>query len=167
MTTFFAGDLHFNQSKITQSHKPRYYFKNVEENNEAIAHIWNSLVSPNDEAWLLGDIFFNKDFDIINRLNGKKYLVMGNHDDLGIKNYIPYFEDIFGAKKFMIKGHKCILTHIPVQIRQFERYKLNIHGHNHRYLIDDPRYFNTNIDMTGLRPTPIEIIEQRLEEIYN
>ena len=44
---------------------------------------WNSVVSPDDEAWILGDIALGpimESLEYIGRLNGTKHMVWGNHD---------------------------------------------------------------------------------------
>ncbi len=51
--------------------------------NEGLIQNWNSVVKPNDRVYVLGDIFFcgtKKRQEILDRLNGKIYVVLGNHD---------------------------------------------------------------------------------------
>jgi len=52
--------------------------------DEAIIKQWNSQVNPEDEVWFLGDFGINKkkclDKELVSKLNGTKYIVIGNHD---------------------------------------------------------------------------------------
>jgi calcineurin-like phosphoesterase family protein len=51
--------------------------------NEALIDIWNSVVSDDDEVWILGDLCMGKldeNLKLAKRLNGHKILVAGNHD---------------------------------------------------------------------------------------
>ena len=55
--------------------------------NQEIIKRWNSVVSKNDIVYHLGDFAFgNKNFieSIVNQLNGKIYLILGNHDGTNI-----------------------------------------------------------------------------------
>ena len=51
--------------------------------NEEMIKNWNALISDNDEVYLLGDVSLtnaDKTSDILNRLNGRLYLIKGNHE---------------------------------------------------------------------------------------
>lgn len=81
MTTWFTADLHFNHELIIQwADRP---FADVNEMNERLITNWNSLVSDEDEVWILGDFAKNDIAGALGmalRLKGTKVLVMGNHD---------------------------------------------------------------------------------------
>ena len=57
-------------------------FSNVKEMDEYIVDKWNKKVSNSDTVWILGDIVSPEHFDkdLLNRLNGKIHLILGNHD---------------------------------------------------------------------------------------
>ena len=95
----------------------------------------------------------NKKFvDRIERLNGKKILIAGNHDTLNARGLLEYFSDVKGS----IALGEFILTHIPVHPSQLEyRWKANIHGHLHSNRVQrtsyswqshDPRYYNVSME---------------------
>ena len=80
MATYFTSDIHFGDERIMKlCGRP---FSTTQEMDEYIASKWNYKVSPSDIVWILGDSVslehFNK--DILNRLNGKINLLVGNHD---------------------------------------------------------------------------------------
>jgi calcineurin-like phosphoesterase family protein len=60
-------------------------------------------------------------------LNGKKKLIMGNHDIYEIKDYQQYFYDIKAYRVF----DKFIFSHIPVHKSSIGRFRGNAHGHLH------------------------------------
>lgn len=114
---------------------------------------WNATVTKSDTVWHLGDFSFGKkNLEIAGRLNGTKRLVLGNHDIYPVQDYLKYFSKIYGAVEF--KGF--ILTHIPVQEEQFQRYRGNIHGHLHVDTIKDPRYINVSCEQINLTPIAYE-----------
>src|SRR5690554_6252037 len=106
-TIYITSDLHFGHKKIY----PLRGFSSIEEHNNTIIDNWNSIINKRDSTFILGDIAFGAtNIKLLNKLNGYKKLILGNHDSYNIKNYIDYCTQIFGA----IKYKDYILTHIPV-----------------------------------------------------
>ena len=125
MKRYVISDLHLGHQAIL---KYRTQFATLDEMHDTIINNWNSVVTPQDKVYILGDVAWDKQaLVLLNSMNGKKVLIMGNHDILPLKEYVKYFKKIEGAKEY--KG--CILTHIPVHESQLERFTLNIHGHMH------------------------------------
>jgi calcineurin-like phosphoesterase family protein len=166
--TFFISDTHFNHHAILTFETYARPFKTIEEHNEYLVEQWNKVVRPIDIVWHLGDVYFNSGHSYVPRLNGRKKLVMGNHDRL--KYIAPYFEDVFGAANWK---DRAILTHVPIHPNQLEsRFKLNIHGHLHhvpRLLYTDSYgdtkdrwYFNVCCDHIGFKPIHWEEIKRVL-----
>lgn len=77
---FFTSDLHFGHNNIMRfCNRP---FKSIEEMDEALIQKWNSVVSKNDLVFDLGDFAFAPNWrwkEILGRLNGHHYLILGNH----------------------------------------------------------------------------------------
>ncbi len=51
--------------------------------NEKLIECWNKTIHQNDEVYILGDVTMvrpGRATEIITRLKGRKYLLMGNHD---------------------------------------------------------------------------------------
>lgn len=128
---FFISDTHWGHKNIIkfESTKEIRNFDTIEEHDEELVRRWNSVVSPKDTVWHLGDVAFGlRNLHHVGRCNGNKKLVMGNHDMYGIDEYLKYFDRVFGVVEY--KG--MILSHIPVHPRELEsRYFMNVHGHLH------------------------------------
>ena len=79
---FYISDLHFSHKNIL-SFDNRPFFT-ISEMNEVIINNWNSVVSSNDEVYILGDMFWNNNDinDILPMLKGRLYLIKGNHDSV-------------------------------------------------------------------------------------
>lgn len=93
---FFTSDTHFNHANIIRfCNRP---FKDVSHMNEAIISNWNRVVGPEDIVFHLGDFCLGGSaewINVLNRLNGKIYLISGNHDIKNLRqNYTQYFEHI-------------------------------------------------------------------------
>jgi len=178
-TRFVASDHHFYHERILEFCSEQRPFSCVDEMNEVIVERHNSLVKPNDHVWYFGDVVFGdaksnlaKRLEIIDRMNGIKHLLGGNHDKLraAMSEYQKYFVSIEAYREF---GHnKDICSHYPVHTHQVEkRYKFNVHGHMHDQLIllpdgePDLRYINVCLDNRDLYPTSWEQVRHESHRI--
>lgn len=83
MSLFVIGDTHLSLSVD----KPMDVFKGWTDYTDRLKNNWNRIVSPEDSVVIPGDISWAmnfdeavKDFSFLNSLNGKKYILKGNHD---------------------------------------------------------------------------------------
>ncbi|MCR4843353.1 MAG: metallophosphoesterase family protein [Eubacterium sp.] len=79
---YYIADLHFFHSKLNDSMDCRG-FSSGEEMNEYMIRRWNERVTKKDEVVILGDLSVGsakETTDILMRLNGKLYMIRGNHD---------------------------------------------------------------------------------------
>ena len=78
-TIYFIADTHFSGENIIRyENRP---FQNIHEMDNEIIHKWNGVVKNDDIVYILGDFGADKnEHTILNQLNGKKYLIKGNHD---------------------------------------------------------------------------------------
>jgi len=169
---YFISDTHFNHSNIIKyCNRP---FNNVEEMNEAIINNWNSIVSDEDTIYHLGDFALGtKDsiIDIVNRLNGKKYLIRGNHDRWSVSTYESFGFTVLKNAPIKIDEYKLMLSHIPIPDSQIPKGFINLHGHIHdknlyeciekyeqsRYSIE--KHINISCDVTDFKPISIDDIK--------
>ena len=134
------------------------------EMDEDMVRMWNEIVAPHDRVYHLGDVVINRRcLPILDRLNGKKVLIRGNHDIFRLEEYTPYFEDIRGYK--VLSKERIIMSHIPVHPSQLERWKANVHGHLHSNVLDDPRYINVCVEQTEFKPILLDEILDRVSKL--
>jgi len=177
---FVVSDHHLGHAKLltfltAEGGKCRPH-ETIEEMNEDIIQKHNSKVKPKDKVYFLGDVVFHKScFPLLERMNGDKVLVKGNHDLHDLSLYSKYFRDIRGSHSFpgKTRDHALLLTHIPVHPDCVEeRYKDgNIHGHLHELRVRlpdgsiDPRYFCVSLEHSDYYPLTLgEIIDKMLVE---
>ncbi len=189
--TWFISDHHFGHAKILEYEKEARPFSSLEAMHEFMITQWNMCVSKQDIVYHLGDFCFGKRWlPIADRLNGKKRLVLGNHDTYSIAEYAKYFEKVYG----MFHWRQCVLSHIPVHPDNLaSRWLLNIHGHLHSKRVkkmvnetfqlktsidllpltflkpgweeEDRNYFNVSCEQNHLTPIHSSIIMDRLKEL--
>ena len=112
---FFTSDTHFYHANIINfCGRP---FKNVEVMNETLIANWNSVVGPDDIVFHLGDFCLGGSAEwanILNRLNGKIYLIVGNHDIKNLRQgYYSRFEHIAMQMHIEVGKQKIYLNHCP------------------------------------------------------
>lgn len=82
MSKFFTSDLHLGHSNIIiYCNRP---FATALEMNRVILEQWNSVVTNDDDVYIIGDVsmhnkrvWLRKFFE---RANGRKHIIYGNHD---------------------------------------------------------------------------------------
>lgn len=131
----YIADLHFGHSNIIRFDKRP--FNSVEEMNETLINNWNKKVKSNDTTYILGDFCWGKEpewIDILNRLNGNKVLIRGNHDlkqmSRTLKDKFLYIKD---RHEISDCGKKIIMSHYP-ELAYKSSYNPNVfmfHGHVH------------------------------------
>lgn len=161
METYLISDTHWGHANSLNFKRadgsPLRDFSCVEEMDEHMIQQWNSVVRPEDKVIHLGDIVINKKFlPILNRLNGRKKLIMGNHDIWPISTLTGYFYDIKAYRVF----DKHIFSHIPVHRESIGRFQANIHGHLHSNQVMlgdqiDPHYLCVCVEQEHINYTPI------------
>ena len=138
-------------------------FDTIEEMDEELVKRWNAKVRPCDKVYHLGDVAINKrGLDVLDRLNGFKILIKGNHDIFKLKDYSKYFKDI---RAYDVKNG-IIMSHIPIHSGSKGRYKLNIHGHLHSNQVmkrnwyfkkaPDPFYVCVSVEQTDYAPVALD-----------
>lgn len=157
---FFIGDLHFGHHNILKFCPKERPFSSIEEHNEELVKRWNDVVKIHDKVFVLGDFAMGKsNLHYAGRLNGKKHLIMGNHDGYDVHEYLNDFYKLDGCVQYK----KGILTHVPVHPSELTRFRFNIHGHLHHICLDDPRYINVSAEQINLTPIHWDEIKKRTE----
>lgn len=163
---FLTSDTHFGHRNIMKFEPIARPFHYIQEHDEYLIEQWNNTVGVNDVVWHLGDVLFGKhNFPILDRLNGTKHLILGNHDRFDMSLYAEYFKKI----KSSWKMDDLLMTHIPIHPNQFYRFDGNIHGHLHSAIVKEPdsrpdfRYYNVCVEHTDLKPIPFEEVRKALK----
>lgn len=180
-TAFLIGCTHFGHTKMCEfvrfnGEKVRP-FTNSQEMDETLVSNWNGVVTTTDKVYVLGDVAFSRsNLATMERLNGKKILIKGNHDNLDLKDYVKYFYDIRASHKL----DNSVLTHIPIHPDslgcQFEEESglwksrwSNIHAHLHAEAVmkngvEDNRYFSVCVERINYTPISFDEVKKRIKE---
>ena len=90
---FFTSDTHFFHNNIIKYCDRPYATRN--DMNEDLIKRWNSVVPKDGIVFHLGDVSLTANLDhlndILHRLNGRKYLIVGNHENDALSK--PYIKE--------------------------------------------------------------------------
>jgi calcineurin-like phosphoesterase family protein len=129
--------------------------------DEIMIERWNKVVKPLDHIWHGGDVTWRYDGcfnNIMSRLNGKKRLVIGNHDKLLNPNLFKWFEKVELWRGF--KEHNFTLVHMPIPLPGLRDGDFCVHGHTHANQLEDKHYINICVEIHNY--TPIHLDEIRM-----
>lgn len=128
----FIGCLHLGHKWMAQ-HRG---FHDEFYHDEHLIEKWNKVVNKKDLTYILGDVTMEKAHPYIqlDRLNGRKIVVLGNHDmPKHVKELLNYVDTVAGM--FDYKGG--VLTHSPIHPSEMGRYIFNIHAHIHENELEE------------------------------
>ena len=111
--TFIVSDTHLGHKNILNHCKSRVLnmkFKKYTDHEKWIRDNWNFMVKNENTLLHLGDLSFKGNVEVIKGLNGDKYLLKGNHEDLKEIDYLN-------------NGFKSIDNHY-IQIEEFKNDKV-------------------------------------------
>jgi calcineurin-like phosphoesterase family protein len=124
---------------------------------EEMIRMWNETVSQGDLVYILGDVAFMPGQDaakILNRLNGDKILIEGNHDRklLNDVNFRNAFKEVHKYLWITYEGTQVIMFHYPIaEWDQMHRGSVHFHGHLHggKSGMEEYRCRDAGYDATG------------------
>jgi calcineurin-like phosphoesterase family protein len=148
--------------------------------NETLIKNWNRVVSPQDLVYFLGDFSFlgaTKSRYILDSLNGKIYLIRGNHDrdilkDLCVSRF-EWVKDYYYLKVQDSDGpdsktQPVILCHYPILSWNKMGYgSWMLHGHTHANLLFDKtkRRYDVGVDNNYMQPVGYDKIKEIMSRV--
>ena len=176
MNMYFTADLHlYHKNIIKYCNRP---FKNLYEMHEVIRNNWNAIVKPEDSIYVLGDISFGtaeQTAEELSKLNGKKFLILGNHDlkrrkllDTGQFEWVKHYHElkVWDTKSTNRRGQYIILNHYAQRVWNCSHYGAwHLYGHSHGSLPDDPNAlsWDVGVDNNDFAPVSYERVREIME----
>ena len=143
---YYIGDLHLmHENCLKFDNRP---FETVEEMNEAIVANWNKTVTKNDTVYIVGDVCMKVTPEVLQtlrRLNGTKYLAIGNHDSRLVKELSkldPSAQNMYFSQmkeSFFIKDEdrNVFISHFPhASWNRMEHGSYHVYAHLHTNLMN-------------------------------
>lgn len=180
---YYTADTHFYDADMLRFERmndpalePR--FDTVAQRHEHIVKAWNATVTQRDDVYIVGDVSLadrGRTERILARLNGRKHIVVGNHDagymkSLSNSTRTGVIDVTYGIKRIRDDGRDVILCHYPLFAWERQHAgSFHVYGHLHatrEYLIyqangkafadavgmSEFRAMNAGIMLCGYRP---------------
>lgn len=175
--TFLTADLHIGHEKII--YHCRRPFENKAEHDEIIIKNYNDTVGKDDHVYILGDITYKQHEHLIERLNGWKHIILGNHDVA--KNYygmmsdpkykIICVKDVHFLKYRMVDEEgKSFKRHVWLSHYPHRSWKNSYHGsyhafgHCHGTMPNHGRSMDVGVDCHDFKPIHVEDFFNKLKD---
>lgn len=167
---FFTSDLHFNHKNIISfCNRP---CSTVEEMHELIIKNWNKVVPMDGVVYILGDVSWkgaSNTKGLLDQLNGKKILIIGNHDPASIINL---FEESYDVLALNVTDeddtYHVHLSHFPlVEWNRSQKGSIHLHGHCHGSMdeMDKSNYQRMDVGLDSHNMVPLSW--ENVKEIFN
>lgn len=157
---FFTADDHFyHKNVIKYCNRP---FADLKEMHETLIENWNKKVKgKNDTVYIIGDFSFYKTGPILEKLNGKKILIAGDHDkDAWKESYRDQWEQIipYGVN-ISPHGKSITLTHWCQRVWKKSHYNSwHLFGHSHGKLEPIGKSWDVGVDANNFEPISFDEI---------
>lgn len=182
LVTHFYSDPHYGHSNIIKyASRP---FADAREMEATLIQRYNDTVSPDQTCLWLGDCSMRMDpakfTQILDRLNGHKILVRGNHDRSPGAMAQAGFDLVLEQATMHIGGRTCIICHYPYadvkhhkghdaryQDRRPKRVKgqILIHGHTHSHKKREGNAIHVGVDAWDYRPVTMDQVRELVQQV--
>lgn len=154
--TWIISDTHFGHANIIK------YCGRPYDHNKIMLREWSELINPRDTVLHLGDvtIWHTRHVfwaNMVKELPGKKFLIMGNHDQQWTPKQWRTIAGFTVTEPFIFNG--LYFSHEPGM--PSPRWDVNIHGHTHnhtpfrRYEKLQAIYYNVSIEGMDYKPVKL------------
>lgn len=167
---YYTSDLHLGHENVIRlCDRP---FVSVEEMDEFLIASWNKKVGKADTVYIVGDLVWQRcdPTPYLERLKGKKHLILGNHDKwVNTYDVAHFFEEITKFAEVSLDEHPMTLCHYPMiewknsRKEGSSRLGYLVHGHTHanvrpeyRVLFEKENALNAGVDVNGFAPVTFD-----------
>ncbi len=163
MRIFVISDTHFGHENMYKFvtfdgvTRVRPQFANAAEADKAMINRWNDIVTDQDHVWHLGDFTMGNNLSIVQHLKGHKRLILGNHDRCDVRAYREAGFQKVQSYRFVDRW--AIMSHIPIHPDGLYGGRINIHGHIHERVMQDPKYVNVSVEQINYTPVLLESLK--------
>lgn len=175
---YLTSDLHFCHSK-SFVYEPRG-FTSIEEHDKIIIKNFNSIVKPEDELYILGDLMLcdnERGLECLRQLNGNKHFIHGNHDTstrCRLYSEIGIIDEGY-ATMLKYKKYHFYLSHYPTvtsngEIESLHQVTCGLSGHTHskdKFYNNISYLYNVAVDAHNCFPVSLDTIIEDMKIKFN
>jgi calcineurin-like phosphoesterase family protein len=151
-------------------------YADVNEMNIKQIEKFNSVVSDEDEVWILGDLVLGDiegGLALLKQLKGKIHVCLGNHDSAKREQaYRDMGWDVQLCARFKYKKISFYLSHYPTITHNLDEKEIwqvviNLFGHTHQetnFYHDDPWMYHVGVDSHDGYPISLDKVLEDIRE---
>lgn len=169
---YFRHSLNFGHKNIIKyCHRP---FKNMDEMDKTMVENWNKVVGPKDLVYHLGDFcswsgksldYYKKFRHYRDQLNGKIFLILGNHD---YKVGEPFPFGLEGKTNTLVlreQGCEITLSHYAMRVWNKSHFdSWHLFGHTHGTLPNIGKSIDIGVDSNNFTPVSFEQVKAIMKD---
>ena len=168
MFDFITSDWHlFHNDIIEYCDRP---FTSLKQMHSVLINKHNNVVDQKDHVWVLGDVTLKSPEHAgrvkkeVDKFNGVKHLVLGNHDRWRAHTYLHAgFTTVHSAMWLEINGIMIYMVHDPAEhaVIQHDTNAYMLCGHIHQLfsdLLPEKRIINVGVDVWNYTPVSANTI---------
>lgn len=163
-------EISFIPDDVWENYKKLCNHNNIKLHDEELMRRWNKNVKSDDLVFILGDLSFRRGKatnEILKRLNGRKVLVKGNHENIWMDKDadLTLFEQIVDYKEIKINGYMFCMSHYPFRVwNQKHKGSIQLFGHihsnettSHPMKEEIPQSYNVGVDVRDYEPVRLDM----------
>lgn len=165
-TVWFTADQHFGHKNILRyCQRP---FSCVSDMNHDIIDRWNSVVSPKDAVYCLGDFTLETYAQqYFTQLQGRIHVVPGGHDRRWLRKGSAYSASSQRVKilpslyTLTVEKQAIVLCHYAMRVWDRSHYGAwQLHGHSHGQLLPIGNQLDVGVDARDFSPISLEEVKE-------
>lgn len=173
MTRYVISDHHFDHENIIEYCDRPY--ENVNQMNKEMKKTWNKQITNNDEPDSQDTVIYGGDVAMTNEqedsakhlddLNGRKMVILGNHDDSIDADRFPY--PCVEHTIVQNQGYRFWYTHNPEDVPSYWNQWI-LHGHVHNnepFIRYDQKKINVSVECLDYKPISLKNIVEILKRL--
>ena len=167
MSTFYTSDHHFMFAPMIDfADRP---YKSASAMGADMINKWNMMVKKDDVVYYLGDFSTHNEhkvrlMTIFEQLNGRKHLIVGNHDDATVQRLpwksVSMYDTVRPESETPMVVH---MSHYPPKPQERDDNRLYLHGHLHTKGPSDFPSYDVGVDANYFAPVHESIIVKKAE----
>lgn len=167
---FFTSDTHWGHTNVIKfNNRP---FKNTFDMDEGLIQNWNDTVPHDGVVFHLGDVSLcapARTESILNRLNGKIYLIVGNHEKSVLRKSTTRdrFEWIRDKYELKVGKQLIVLCHYAHRVWNKSHHgSWHLYGHSHGSMEDKAwgKSMDVGVDCWDYKPISYTEVERVLSK---
>ena len=132
--------------------------------NQQIVENWNKKVGKKDLVYILGDFAWKEHGHWQMALNGKKSLIIGNHDEMSQVMY-DNFTDVTPLKDMKIDKQQITLCHYCMRTWKGSCHgSWHLFGHSHGRIVTDNLSFDVGVDCNNFTPLSWNEVKEKMQQ---